>query len=229
MDAQKILEAHGLLDHVDMLQPLRQGKAQVVVADEAGVLLTIADSGPWILSVFDEREAPNLVSLINHDGRPVCCHQDFCIPLLEAKGYRKFLSCIQAAYLKGQPFSEDSTYSFRKIDLADEPQVLRNYHLVSPSYTHERIVSGVLEGVLLDGELAGFMGCHVEGALGMLEIFPHARRRGLASALEKHYCNMLLAQGQIPYCNIVKGNDASISLHQKLGFSFSASDITWFD
>ncbi|AEV29586.1 acetyltransferase [Sphaerochaeta pleomorpha str. Grapes] len=229
MDAQEILEAHGLLDHVDMLQPLKQGKACVVVADDSGVLLNIKNGGSWILTVFEEREAPKLVSLINHDGRPVCCHQDFCIPLLEAEGYRKDLSCIQAAYLKGQPFNEDPTFSFRKIVLADEQQVIRNYHLVSPSYIHERIVSGVLEGVLLDGELAGFMGCHVEGALGMLEIFPQARRKGLAFALEKHYCNRLLAQGQIPYCNIVKGNNASISLHQKLGFSFSVSDITWFD
>jgi hypothetical protein len=229
MDAQKILESHGLLDHIDLLEPLRQHLADVVLADASGVLIKVANGGAWILTLFEQKQANRFVDLIGHDKSPVCCHGVAAIPLLEEKGFRKDLSCFQAAYLREELFDEEPGVSFRTLTLLDEPMVLHHYHLAPPSYIHERILSGTLEGVLLAGNLAGFMGCHSEGALGMLEIFPYARRKGLAFSLEKHYCNTLLRQGKKPYCHIVKGNEASTSLHQKLGFSFSQSDITWFD
>jgi tRNA (guanine37-N1)-methyltransferase len=229
MDVEEILKTQGYLDHIDLLETLRQNLATVVFADERGVLLKVGAGGAWVLTVFEVQAASRFVSLVEHDGRPVCCHQDFCVPLLEKAGFCEDLRCHQAAYLKKELFAEQKGVSFRRLSLPDEPLVLEHYHLVSPSYVHERIEKGILEGVLLEGELVGFMGLHVEGAMGMLEIFPQARRMGLASALERHFCNRLLREGCIPYCHIVQGNEASLSLHEKLGFTVSQSSITWLD
>jgi GNAT superfamily N-acetyltransferase len=229
MDVEEILKTQGYLEHIDLLETLRQDLATVVFADESGVLVKGNSGGAWVLTVFDLQAAKRFVSMIEHDGNPICCHQDFCVPLLEKAGFRKDLRCNQAAYLRKELFPEQKGVSFRTLSLQDEPLVLEHYHLVSPSYIHERIEKGILEGVLLEGELMGFMGQHVEGSLGMLEIFPQARRKGLASALERHFCNRLLGEGRIPYCHIVQGNEASLALHKKLGFSVSQSSITWFD
>jgi GNAT superfamily N-acetyltransferase len=229
MDIEELLKAQGYLDHIDLLESLRQNLATVVFADESGVLVKVGFGGAWVLSVFEAQSAKRFVSMIEHDGNPVCCHQDFCIPLLEQEGFCKDLRCHQAAYLKKELFAEQKGVSFRTLAFDDEPLVLEHYHLVSPSYIHERIEKGILEGVLLEGKLAGFMGQHVEGAMGMLEIFPQARRKGLASALERHFCNRLLRKGCIPYCHIVQGNEASLALHKKLGFTVSQSSITWLD
>ena len=38
-------------------------------------------------------------------------------------------------------------------------------------------------GAFVDGQLAGFVGEHSEGSMGMLEIFPAYRRRGLGYSL----------------------------------------------
>ena len=41
-----------------------------------------------------------------------------------------------------------------------------------------------MTGAFLDGVLAGLIGIHEEGSIGMLEVLPAYRRRGLGYALE---------------------------------------------
>lgn len=41
-----------------------------------------------------------------------------------------------------------------------------------------------MTGAFLDGVLAGFIGIHEEGSIGMLEVLPAYRRRSLGYALE---------------------------------------------
>ena len=52
----------------------------------------------------------------------------------------------------------------------------------------------------LAGALAGFIGRHQEGSLGMLYVFPRFRRLGLAAELETQAIARCLAQGDLPYC-----------------------------
>ncbi|WP_320128936.1 GNAT family N-acetyltransferase [uncultured Sphaerochaeta sp.] len=227
-EVMEILAKQGILEHIDMLEVLRQGRADVVQADDFGVLLKVSREGAWLLSVFEETATERFVAQIVHDDSPVCSHQRFSVPFLEAARFHPDIVCCQAAYLKKDLFPLEPDQQFKPLTLAEEPLVQEHYQRESPAYIHERIVSGVLEGIYCEGVLAGFMGLHEEGSLGMLVIFPEFRRRGLALALERHYCNRLLGQGKIPYCHIIKGNTASLALHEKLGFTLAQSEITWF-
>lgn len=70
----------------------------------------------------------------------------------------------------------------------------------------------------IDGNLAGFMGRHIECAMGILEVLPpQYRRRHVGEALERAYINRLLAQGGTtpPYCHVEVANKASLSLQKK--------------
>ena len=53
-----------------------------------------------------------------------------------------------------------------------------------PEYVEDRLKAGVIFGAFVDGRLAGFVGEHHEGSMGMLEVVPEFRRRGIAQALE---------------------------------------------
>ncbi len=76
----------------------------------------------------------------------------------------------------------------------------------------------ILGGFDLDNQLIGFIGEHPDGALGMLEVFPRARRRGYGSALLAAKANEHLAKGWTPFSQVMAANDASLALHKAVGF-----------
>lgn len=93
-------------------------------------------------------------------------------------------------------------------------------------YIHERIETGVL-GAWLHGELVGFIGEHEEGTMGMLEILPHARRKGIARALEKAMVDRIRSKGRRLYGNILENNHASLQLHIKQGYKVCMDPVYW--
>ena len=75
---------------------------------------------------------------------------------------------------------------------------------------------------MVDGALAGFAGIHQEGTMGLLEVLPQFRRRGLAEVLEVGRIAQQLRRGLLPYCHVRLGNTASEALQAKLGLVFDA-------
>lgn len=94
-------------------------------------------------------------------------------------------------------------------------------------YVRDRISAGRMWGLFEDGELAGFIGIHTEGAMGLLEIFPAYRRRGYGYALGAFLVGQRLKEGAIPYCHVIDGNDASIRLQKKLGMQKADLPAIW--
>ena len=93
-------------------------------------------------------------------------------------------------------------------------------------HIRERIEAGMF-GAIVDGAMAGFIGTHTEGSMGMLEILPQFRRRGIAYALEAHMIDHLLTQGRTPYGQIVVGNEASLGLQRRLHMDISKDGLVW--
>ena len=87
--------------------------------------------------------------------------------------------------------------------------------------------AGVIYGAFAGGELAGFIGKHEEGSVGLLFVFPEFRRMGIAEALERNYVNRELAEGNVAYGQIFVGNTPSRQLQEKLGMDFSDKFICW--
>ena len=68
--------------------------------------------------------------------------------------------------------------------------------------------------------LAGIIGIHEEGSIGMLYVKPEYRHRKLATALETYAFNRALENGWIPYGQIIAGNEASMRLQESMGIAF---------
>lgn len=73
------------------------------------------------------------------------------------------------------------------------------------------------------GELMGYIGEHVEGSMGMLEVFEKFRHQGVATLLEAYKIKLTLAQNKTPWCQVFEGNEASIRLQQKLGMKLTSA------
>ena len=89
-------------------------------------------------------------------------------------------------YLQPSP-PEVPACSIRPLKAEDAAEAARYYHLFDDPlpYLRGRAEAGALWGhFTAEGRLAGFLGIHSEGSMGMLEVVPEFRRRGIAQALE---------------------------------------------
>ena len=193
--------------------------ARICWMDEAGIVLRndryrISYTGGDVPADLAELNGPGLV-LTDSDGlkdRLAAAHPDWQV-----------MDCAQAVYLQKEPpcVRVRPGVSVRPLTLEDMDFVLKNYHNPGAYESHirQRIAEGMLGG-LVDGQLAGFAGIHQEGALGMLEVLPQFRRRGLAEVLEAAIIARQLERGRFPYCHVRRGNTASEALQKKLGLTF---------
>ena len=153
--------------------------------------------------------------------------------LMAAGRYKERMDCRQAFYLKKElpAVTLRPGVTMRPLTMEDMDFVLENYHNPGAYESHirGRIAEGMVAGEV-DGQLAGFAGVHQEGALGMLEVVPAFRRRGLAEALEAAVIGRVLDQGGFPYCHVRLGNTASESLQEKLGLVFDEKrTLVWLE
>ena len=63
--------------------------------------------------------------------------------------------------------------------------------------------------------------------MGLLEVLPQFRRRGLAEALEAALIGRQLGKGALPYAQVRIGNTASEALQEKLGLTFDRRVLYW--
>ena len=227
--AMDYLQQEALL-HIDMLETIRRGKAEIVEASPKGVLLYHIESDVYMISTQDVNAAQSMISRIQ-SAQLFVAHQPFCLPLIEQRlGLHPSLTCVQAAYLKAEPVvtAVDAAARIERLDESHLTFISTWYsHVQDPEYLLERLNAGVIYGAYVEGALAGFIGEHAEGSIGMLEILPQFRRRGLGEQLEGYKTNQHLQAGFVPFGQIAVGNTPSLKLQRKLGYTISEDTITW--
>ncbi|MCH5163332.1 MAG: GNAT family N-acetyltransferase [Clostridiales bacterium] len=84
-------------------------------------------------------------------------------------------------------------------------------------------------GAFVDSSLAGFIGRHSDGSMGMLTVFDGYKRRGIGGKLEAFMINYVMTLGRVPFCDVYTDNDPSLALQQKLGMTEGAGYTFWLD
>ena len=218
------------LSHMDMLEVIRLGQAEVIRAEENGVLLYDRPSGAWMLSASDADMGERLLSEIPREEEELlfAVHQDFLVESIGRRFHRNRVNeCRQAVYTRKTPPAQGG-FAVRPLTAQDADIVYENYHAVhSREYLLGRIRAGEMFGIDAEGGLAAFAGLHAEGSMGMLEVLPPFRRRGMGEALEAWLIAWLLERGRVPFCQIFDGNEASLRLQKKLGLKLASGKLYW--
>ena len=226
--ARAWLERDSVL-HANMLEVLRRGSADALIAEERGVLLHDTGCGAWMLAAEPDAAEDFL------DRIPAGCdlfvgHDMAYFDLARARfglPYREI--CWSAAYLGQDPLSIPAFGgALRLLDRSWAPWLTAHYsHDFGGAAYMERAADRGIIGAFVEGQPAGFVGFHDEGSIGMLEVLPSYRRRGLGEILQRAAINLALERGQIPFGQVIDGNEASLSLQRKLGMAVSETTLFW--
>jgi tRNA (guanine37-N1)-methyltransferase len=167
-------------------------------------------------------------------------HQEFMLQEAEnLLGAKLLMECHQAAYTRKEKLPIRGLYTvepeplkavpvIRRLEKIHQDIVYTHYALADdPSYIAERIEKGAMFGAFLGEELAGFIGMHTEGSIGMLEVLPQYQGRKIGKALEIYMINYCLEHGMTPFGQVVCGNEKSENLQGSLGLYFSKTKIYW--
>lgn len=137
--------------------------------------------------------------------------------------------CKTYAYFNAVP-PELPKLDIRRLNASLAGEVLERYHN-SGTYTLDDMrcimrQKGVF-GVIADGVLAGFIGRHSDGNMGMLEVREDFRRRGIGSGLEKFLINYIMSFGRVPICDVIVGNEPSFALQKSIGMTAANNYTFW--
>ena len=215
--------------HANLLEVLRRGSADALVAEEGGVLLHDTGCGAWMLAAEPEA-APAFLDRVPAGCDLFVGHDMAYFDLARARlGLPEQEICWSAAYLDSTPLPLPAFGGeLRLLDRSWAPWLTAHYsHDFGGAAYMERAADRGIIGAFVEGKPAGFVGFHDEGSIGMLEVLPAYRRRGLGEVLQRAAVNLALERGQLPFGQVIDGNEASLALQRKLGMAVSETTLFW--
>lgn len=224
------------LIHMDMIEALRLGNAELLCHTEEGIVIWEKNSRACMIAAVGEEQGKRLFQGMDENikkkaeafifhGNALPLHEAVC----EELGIHAECLCYQAVYTRGVRMPVSDQVQIRPLAEKDLSLVTKHYTFVlDEEYIRERLKKGVIWGAYLQDTPVGFVGEHEEGSIGMLEVFPEYRHRGIALALEADAINRKLSEGRIPYGQIVDTNEASIHLQEKLDLRISKDRLGWY-
>lgn len=215
--------------HMDMLEVIRRETASILHCSDKGILLQDRISGIYFMTATDAEIAHDMLSSLRAP-EIVALHQAAYVPQAKALlGLQPQMICHQAVWTDPQPpAAPDIPYAFRTLTANDADAVQRQYtYPVPDGYIAGRIAAGAMIGAFDGAQMAGFIGLHEEGSMGMLSVSPSYRGQGIAQALIAVLAQRCLQDGRVPFSQFTTENTASAQLHAKMGFTLSSGLVHW--
>lgn len=227
--------------HMDMTELIARGQAELLYASGGNICLRDKVSG-ICFHTAESLEGGREALLAIRQFHLLVLHQDFMLEAAEEiLGVKSFMSCYQAVYTRREKLPITGLYcpdgkkregqvEVKRLTMEHLPIVIQHYDTVDdPDYIRERIEKGWMFGAFLGDALAGFVGMHPEGGLGMLYVLPEYRGRKIGRALETYIINYSLELGHTPYGQIQEQNQVSLKLQESLGLCFSKKKVYWME
>lgn len=203
-----------------LAEPLYEGPEGSVLVQE----------GAFYSDILDGDRLDTVLASLNLKSIRVCAVKSRAAAETAKRrfGFTDENPCSQWAYtLPTAP--SDGGCDIRILERRDVALAASHYHMIDDAagYFNECIDREWIWGLYENDRLAGFIGLHPEGSMGMLEILPEFRRKHYGYALEAHLIGVHLQRGWVPYCHVVDGNTASLSLQAKLGLTKAELPAIW--
>ena len=185
----------------------------IEVTDTALVLHQAWSDTLYALGAFTD------CALLHSAGTIMTDRKDWFDEQVQSGAYEDTLTARNAVLLsEAHTIDVPPGASIRSLTRDDLPFLLEHYDgfAVDSAYLISCIHRGML-GIEEDGRLAGFIGFHPEGSMGLLYVLPKYRRRHYAEALESALIRRLQAQDRFVWCQVKEDNTPSWNLQARLG------------
>lgn len=227
----KFLYSNYLLN-VDIIQCIKGQEYRIIKSNDKGILISDNDNNIAMLSIIDTNVAEEFINYIPKEAKMIVAHQKSYISYIKEKfNVVDEMVCYQSVYMKDRPFIiENNEIEIKTLDETYAEYVYNNYsskNAVDVEYIKDRIKTNTMLGAFIDKKLVGFIGTHEEGSIGILEVLPQYRNRGIGVILQKYATNLALSQERIPYGQVKINNENSMKLQKKLGFEISKDTVSW--
>jgi len=212
--------------YADMIDAI--GRGATVLADSPTGVMLRTPCRSILITADDAATTEAMLDQVDHPVTRAIAHDDHCVPVVKRRlGLQRATQCYGSVY-PGTDITPVTVPGARVAPLGPEwaPFVADNYPL-DPPYAFDRVEAGAMLGAFVGDTLAGFIGRHTVGSMGLLVILPEFRRHGLATVLVTHLIHDVLATGRVPYGHTVPDNAASLRLQHKLGFTISKRTLYW--
>ena len=215
--------------HIDMIEPIRRNTCDILYAENDGVLIYEKNSNSYMLTTDNADLAKNLIENLPKKDLFVI-HQKELFSIVKDKfNYKNYFECKQSAYLNEIPPNLNQNINIRLLEDKDKTIVRENYKSMDEDfdYTSFLIDEKSMWGAFDNNDLMGFIGIHSEGSMGLLEVLPEYRNKGVALALQSFLIDYLLKKDWIPFGQVFIDNEKSLNLQKKLGLEISEESVFW--
>ncbi len=231
IEVLKALESD-FLTNCFMIEVLKQEPTTIHYFGSGGVLMQSKIAQIPLTNVEDENELEIALKTLKNAKIFVATNINSAKIIAKTYGLEKIKECYQIVYEKKKELFVDENLGIKRLENTEE-----NAKLICNSYTLNYSIEEIkyllksvgFYGAFIDGELAGFIGRHKELSLGLLEVFPKFRRRGIGKNLVNFMINDCLKTGKIAFGHVVKTNQASLNLMKKIGFTICPKPIFWIE
>jgi len=138
--------------------------------------------------------------------------------------------CTIYAYTDSDIKNMNGSYDVRPIEYADA-EIVNQYYEYKNDHSLEDIRADIKKrpssAVYVDGKPVCWVLVHEDNSMGIMYTLEDYRRKGLAEIVSKDLIKRIIEIGQIPYLQIVDGNEKSHGLAKKCGFK-PVGDCEWF-
>ena len=214
-------------NNIHMMESLARNRGEVLYASGADILLYDRECKICMLTAEREETGEMLAGMVPAETEGLVISQDFLRDIFVRRQYSVSCECMQVLYTQKEtlpvrwknirPLSADDLEEVCNCRQCEEDKI---------PYVRERLRAGAVYGAFAEDTLAGFIGVHRTGDIGMLFVGERWRRRGLAESLAAYAVNRMLEKGWTPYGYVAAGEEAADRLQEKLGF-YKAKKIFW--
>ena len=219
------------IENLNIDRVLKRGTAEIIEKADDAILLKDTRSKALMLACDDVEKGIEILERNGGETKPLIMISNTELGRRAADrfGYddNNVMECYQMAYLSKEPPKADDTIEYKAATMEDFPLISREYDLVSEEELKELIKGGSIIMGYENGDPVGFIGEHMEGSVGLLQVLQEHRRKGYGTALEIEMIRRTIERGDTPFGQVVVGNTASLELQKKLGLTKSEGTIFW--
>ena len=214
-------------NNIHMIESLARGKAELLYAEGENILIYNEECRLCMITAKDKEAGEQMLAMAPAKTRLFITNQEFMNELVcRHFSFVVYHECYQVLYTKKEALPVRHK-DIRLLTLEHLPYVNEHYDMGDEKHLRKLIEAKLMYGVFVDGSLAGFMGMHEDGSMGLLYVDKAYRRQHLGESLVCYCTNRMIEQGFIPYAHILADNRASLALQESLGYYVAEKTVFW--